>query len=101
MVGDQTVQKKQVVRCYILVTVGDKPLTRYLQFMFDFSCETDSALEEDFQQRIQVLEEVRVTRHNLCFLNIFFYFLFVCFFNVSLAKMFQMIPATFKTQVLY
>ena len=42
---------------YILTTV-DKPLSRYLQFMFDFSCETDSALEEDFQQKIQALEEV-------------------------------------------
>ena len=63
---------------YILTT-ADKPLSRYLQlFMFDFSCETDSALEEDFQQKIQALEEVRVTRHNLCFLNNFFlFFLFV------------------------
>ena len=63
---------------YILTTV-DKPLNRYLQFMFDFSCETDSALEEDFQQKIQALEEVRVTRRNLCFLNNFFLF-FVCLF---------------------
>ena len=90
--------KNWVVRCYILTTVGDKPLRGYLQlFMFDFSCETDSALEEDFQQRIQALEEVRVTKHNLCFLNNFFYFLFVCIFNVSLAKMFQMIPDVFNT----
>lgn len=66
--------------------------------MFDFSCETDSALEEDFQQRIQALEEVRVTKHNLCFRNNnCFYFLFVCIFNVSLAKMFQMIPDVFNT----
>ena len=64
---------------YILTTVDDKPLSRYLQFMFDFSCETDSVLEEDFQQRIQALEEVRVTRHNLCFLSNFFLF-FVCLF---------------------
>ena len=66
---------------YILTTV-DKPLSRYLQFMFDFSCETDSALEEDFQQKIQALEEVRVTRHNLCFLNNFF-FIF-CLFVFSM-----------------
>lgn len=82
---------------YILTTV-DKPLIRYLQFMFDFSCETDSALEEDFQQKIQALEEVRVTRHNLCFLNNFFFiFCLFVFFNVSFAKMFQMIPAAFNT----
>ena len=73
---------------YILTTV-DKPLIRYLQFMFDFSCETDSALEEDFQQKIQALEEVRVTRHNLCFLNFFCIF---CLFVFSMYHWLRYVP---------